>query len=46
MACAQDLINAVHAKDTKATAEALQSAFEILESQPHDENTDNEEGIE
>lgn len=36
-ACAQDLINAVHAKDVAKAAEAIRSAFEILESQPHDE---------
>lgn len=36
-ACAQDLINAVHAKDTRAAAEAIRSAFEILDSMPHEE---------
>jgi 2C-methyl-D-erythritol 2,4-cyclodiphosphate synthase len=36
-ACAQDLIDAVHAKDIKAAAEAIRSAFEILDSQPHEE---------
>ena len=36
-ACAQDLISAVHAKDAKATAEALRSAFRILDSEPHEE---------
>jgi hypothetical protein len=34
-ACAQDLISAVHAKDIKAAADALRSAFEILDSMPH-----------
>lgn len=37
-ACAQDLIKAVHNRDVKATAEALQSAFDILESLPHEES--------
>lgn len=36
-ACASDLIQAVHAHDVKAAAEAIQSAFEILDSQPHEE---------
>lgn len=35
--CARDLLNAVEAKDIKGIAEALKSAFDILESQPHDE---------
>ncbi len=35
--CAQELIRAVHAKDTKAVSEALKDAFEILESMPHEE---------
>ncbi len=35
--CAQELIRAVHAKDTKAVAEALKDAFDILEELPHDE---------
>lgn len=35
MACAQDLIDAVHAKDTKSAAEAIKSAFEILDAMPH-----------
>lgn len=30
-ACAMELIIAVHTKDVKAVADALQSAFEILE---------------
>lgn len=34
-ACAAELIRAVHAKDEKAVAEALQNSFEILESSPH-----------
>jgi len=36
-ACASDLIHAIHAHDVKAAAEAIQSAFEILEKHPHDE---------
>lgn len=36
-ACASDLIEAVHAKDIKRAAEAMRSAFEILEKMPHDE---------
>jgi len=37
MAAAEDLISAVHAKDAKKVAQALQSAFEIAESKPHEE---------
>ncbi len=36
-ACAEDLIRAVHSKDSKAVAEALQSAFECMEREPHEE---------
>ncbi len=36
-ACAQDLISAVQSNNVKAAAEAIKSAFEILESQPHSE---------
>lgn len=36
--CASALIDAVHAKDVKAVAAALQDAFEILESMPHEES--------
>lgn len=35
--CARDLIKAVHAQDIKSVAEAIQSAFTILDSQPHEE---------
>lgn len=35
-ACAEDLIRAVHAKDSKAVAAALCAAFEVFESQPID----------
>lgn len=34
---AQALIDAVHSKDTKAVADALQDAFDILDSMPHEE---------
>lgn len=34
---AEDLISAVHAKDVKAVASALKAAFEMCESQPHEE---------
>lgn len=34
--CAQELIRAVHAKDVKAVAAAMQDAFEILGSQPEE----------
>lgn len=34
---AQDLIDAVHAKDVKGVAEALKAAFELADSQPHEE---------
>jgi hypothetical protein len=37
-ACAQDLINAVHAHNIKGVADAMKSAFDILESMPHEEN--------
>lgn len=36
-ACANDLIDAVHAKDVKKVAQVLKDAFELLESQPHEE---------
>lgn len=42
-ACAKDLIDAVHAKDIKGAAEAIRSAFEILEKLPHEENEDRPE---
>ena len=41
--CAQDLIKAVEGKDAKAVAQALKSAFEILDSQPHSEGPHEEE---
>lgn len=38
--CAQELINAIHNKDTKAVSAALKDAFDILESLPHEENNE------
>lgn len=35
-ACAQELIDAVHAKNAKAAAQAIQDAFEILKSRPEE----------
>lgn len=35
--CAQALISAIHAKDTKAVSEALKDAFTILDGMPHEE---------
>lgn len=46
-ACAKDLIEAVHSRDIKRVAEALQSAFEILENsekssvEPHSYDSQN-----
>jgi hypothetical protein len=34
---AEDLCNAIHAKDYKMAAEALRAAFEMMDSQPHKE---------
>lgn len=34
---AEDLISAVHSKDVKSVAQALRAAFEMCESQPHEE---------
>ncbi len=34
---AEDLCNAIEAKDYKAAAAALRAAFDLLESQPHEE---------
>lgn len=36
-ACAEDLINAVHAKNPKLVKEALRAAFDICEMYPHEE---------
>lgn len=37
-ACAQDLLSAIEAKDVKGIAAALQAAFELADSQPHEES--------
>ena len=42
MACAEDLVRAIHAKDSKAVAQAFRAAFEILELEPHAENEDHD----
>lgn len=34
---AEDLIRAVHSKDTQGVCAALKAAFEICDSQPHEE---------
>lgn len=34
-AAAEDLISAIHSKSVKAVAEALRSAFELADSEPH-----------
>jgi hypothetical protein len=34
---AEDLCNAIEAKDYKSAAAAIRAAFELLESQPHEE---------
>lgn len=36
-AAAEDLCNAIEAKDYKAAAMALRAAFEMLDAQPHEE---------
>lgn len=36
-AISEDFIQAVHAKDAQAVADAFRAAFECLESQPHEE---------
>ncbi len=36
-ACAEDLIRAIHAKDGMHVALALRAAFDVLESEPHEE---------
>lgn len=42
---ADDLIAAVHAKDSKGVCLALRSAFELLEMEPHDEAPSEEEPV-
>lgn len=34
---AEDLISAVHSKDVKAVCSALRAAFQMCESEPHEE---------
>jgi hypothetical protein len=36
-AAAEDLIAAVHSKDAKAVCVALRAAFELMDSEPHEE---------
>jgi len=36
-ACAEDLIHAVHAKDVHGVVDALRAAFQICDSEPHEE---------
>jgi predicted outer membrane lipoprotein len=43
LACAEELISAVHAKDAQGVVEALQAAFEHMEMQPHAENMEGHE---
>jgi hypothetical protein len=43
MACAQDLIDAIQASDSKRVAAALRAAFEIVDSQPHEEGEHTDE---
>jgi hypothetical protein len=43
MACAEDLIRAVEAKDIKGVAGAMKAAFEYLDAQPHEEGEHLEE---
>ena len=37
LACADDLIRAIHAKDSHKAAAAMRAAFEIMEAAPHEE---------
>lgn len=41
--CAQDMISAIKASDSKALAKAIKAAFEILDAQPHVEGEHIEE---
>lgn len=45
-AAARDLITAIQAGDEKGVSQALESAFAILDSQPHEEGPHIEEGSE
>lgn len=40
MAAAKDLVDAHDSKDIKRVAAALRAAFQILDSEPHDEGED------
>lgn len=40
--CMEDLIRAIQAKDSKAAAQAFKDAFEVCESYPHDEASEND----
>ena len=49
LAAASDLLKAIEAKDHKAMAHAMRAAFDILESEPHEEGpheSDSEEASE
>jgi len=35
--CSEDLIRAVHTQNAEAVSSAIRAAFEILESEPHEE---------
>ena len=41
-ACGEDLIRAITSKDAEGVANALRSAFSILESEPHEEGAEEE----
>lgn len=41
--CAQDMISAIKASDSRALARAVKAAFEILDAQPHVEGEHIEE---
>ncbi len=38
-ACAKALIDAIHSRNEQGVADAIADAFEILESQPHEEES-------
>ncbi len=39
-ACARHLLLAIEARDVKAMADALYDAFTVMESEPHEENSE------
>lgn len=43
--CAQDLINAIHSKDTKRVASAIKAAFDIASSMPEEEEEESDEKL-